>query len=54
VMPLTNFLSRLTSRHPALDRHPLRIYPTPIVPDGLEGEDAFIANHNANLTRVLS
>jgi hypothetical protein len=53
VMPLTNFLSRLTSRHPVLDRHPLRIYPTPVVPDGLEGEDAFIANHNANLKNRL-
>src|SRR5947209_6029531 len=53
VMPLTNFLSRFTSRHPVLDRHPLRIYPTPVVPDGLEGEDAFIANHNANLKNRL-
>jgi hypothetical protein len=53
VMPLTNFLSRLTSRHPVLDRHPLRIYPTPVVPDGLEGEDAFIADYNANLKNRL-
>jgi hypothetical protein len=53
VMPLTNFLSRLISRHPVLDRHPLRIYPTPVVPDGLEGEDAFIAEHNANLKNRL-
>jgi hypothetical protein len=53
VMPLTNFLSGLTLRHPILDRHPLRIYPTPVVPDGLEGEDAFIADYNANLKNRL-
>jgi hypothetical protein len=53
VMPLSDFLSRFISRHPTLDRHPLRIYPTPIVPDGLEGEDAFIATHNANLKNRL-
>jgi hypothetical protein len=53
VMPLSNFLSRFISQHPTLDRHPLRIYPTPVVPDGLEGEDAFIATHNANLKNRL-
>lgn len=53
VLPLSNFLSRFISRHPTLDRHPLRIYPTPIVPDGLAEEDAFIATHNANLKNRL-
>ncbi len=54
VMPLSNFLSRLVTRHPLLDRHPLRIYPTPVVPDGLsEEDDAFIADHNANLKNRL-
>jgi hypothetical protein len=52
-MPLTNFLSRFISRHPTLDRHPLRIYPIPVVPDGLEGEDAFIADYHANLKNRL-
>lgn len=53
VMPLSNFLSRFVTRHPLLDRHPLRIYPTPVVPDGLPEEDAFIATHNANLKNRL-
>lgn len=53
VMPLSNFLSRFISRHPTLDRHPLRIYPTPVVPDVLEGDDAFIAAHNASLKNRL-
>jgi hypothetical protein len=48
VIPLSNFLSRFVSRHSTLNRHPLRIYPTPLVPDGLAEEDAFIATHNAN------
>lgn len=53
VMPLSNFLSSFISRHPVLDRHTLRIYPTPVVPDGLEGDDAFIAAYNANLKNRL-
>jgi hypothetical protein len=53
VIPLTNFLSKFVTWHPTLDRHPLRIYPTPIVPDGLSEEDAFIAAHNANLKNRL-
>jgi len=53
VIPLSNFLSRFLTRHPSLDRHPLRIYPTPIIPDGLTEEDAFIATHNANLKNHL-
>jgi len=53
VMPLSNFLSRFITRHPLLDRHPLRIYPTPVVPNGLPKDDAFIATHNANLKNRL-
>jgi hypothetical protein len=53
VIPLSNFLSRFVSRHPAFDRHPLRFYPTPVVPEGLEEMDAFIATHNANLKNRL-
>ena len=48
VIPLSNFLSRFIMSHPTLDRHPLRLYPTPIIPDGLTQEDGFIAIHNAN------
>ena len=53
VIPLSNFLSRFVSNHPSLDRHPLRFYPTPIVPEGLEEMDALIATHNANLRNRL-
>lgn len=53
VMPLTNFLSRFVARYQILDRHPLRIYLTPVVPDGLAEEDAFIAGHNSNLKNRL-
>ena len=53
VIPLTNFLSKFVTWHPTLNRHPLRIYPTPIVPDGLSEEDAFIAANNANLKNRL-
>lgn len=53
VIPLSNFLSRFVSNHPSLDRHPLRFYPTPAVPEGLEEMDAFIATHNANLKNSL-
>jgi hypothetical protein len=53
VIPLTNFLSNFVMSHPSLNRHPLRIYSTPIVPDGLPEEDAFIAAHNANLKNRL-
>jgi hypothetical protein len=53
VMPLSNFLSRFVANHPTLDRHPLRFYPTPVLPEGLEETDAFIATHNANLKNRL-
>src|SRR5215217_607338 len=32
VMPLSNFLSECGQRQPELDRHPLRVFPTPEVP----------------------
>lgn len=33
VLPLANFLSECRRAHPDLNRHPLRIFPTPEVPD---------------------
>ena len=36
VLPLTNFVSRFAQHRTELDRHPLRIYPTPIIPDDLK------------------
>ena len=33
VLPLANFLSECEQKHPELDRHPLRIFPTPEVPE---------------------
>lgn len=33
VLPLANFLSECRERRPELDRHPLRVFPTPEVPD---------------------
>lgn len=53
VLPLANFISRFVASHPVLDRHPLRIYPTPIVPDGLSEDEAFVAAYNANLKNRL-
>lgn len=35
VLPLANFLSECRQRHPMLDRHPLRVFPTPEVPNEL-------------------
>ena len=32
-LPLANFLSGCNERHPDLDRHPLRVFPTPEVPE---------------------
>jgi hypothetical protein len=33
VLPLTNFLSECRQAHPELNSHPLRVFPTPEVPD---------------------
>lgn len=38
-LPLLNFVSRFRQRSPTTDRHPLRVYPTPVVPDGLPEEE---------------
>ena len=56
VLPLSNFVWDLDTSfdrllnppHPDLDQHPLRIYPTPSIPDQLAPEDAAIARWNAN------
>lgn len=48
VLPLSNFRSGFTQRHTSLDRHPLRIYSTPPIPDGLKGSELFAATLNAN------
>jgi hypothetical protein len=42
-MPLSNFISEFAQRHPQLDRHPLRIYPTPVIPSDLTQEEASLA-----------
>jgi len=38
-LPLLNFVSRFRQRSPTTDRHPLRMYATPIVPDDLPEEE---------------
>lgn len=48
VIPLSNFVSEFALSHPDLDRHPLRIYPTPLVPDGLSEQDSMRAILRAN------
>jgi len=48
VIPLSNLVSEFALRHSGLDRHPLRIYPTPAVPDGLLERDLMIATLKAN------
>lgn len=47
-IPLCNFLSEFMQQHQDLDRHPLRIFPTPTVPSGLSESDAMIAENIAN------
>jgi len=48
VLPLSNLVTDFRFRHLDLDRHPLRIFPTPRVPDGLSTEDALLAQAVAN------
>jgi hypothetical protein len=43
VLPLSNFVSEFAQRHAQLDRHPLRIYPTPDVPPDLTEEERSLA-----------
>lgn len=53
VMPLTNFLSKFIFQYQPLDNHPLRIFPTPAIPEGLTKEEAFAARVNANIKNRL-
>ncbi|MBN1460721.1 MAG: hypothetical protein JXA57_14395 [Armatimonadetes bacterium] len=39
VLPLYNLITGFRQRHPSVDRHPLRIFPTPVIPDDVEGDD---------------
>lgn len=48
VFPLLNFLSEFDQNHPTLDRHPLRIYPTPSIAEKFEGESKPISWLRAN------
>jgi hypothetical protein len=48
VLPLSNLISGFQQSHPGLDRHPLRIYQTPVVPVGLSGTDLLNAGLVAN------
>jgi hypothetical protein len=47
-LPLANFLSDFMDHYSELDRHPLRAYPTPFIPEELEGDDARNASMVAN------
>jgi hypothetical protein len=47
-LPLLNFVSRFPQRGPTTDRHPLRVYPTPVVPDDLPEEEREAAVDAAN------
>lgn len=54
VLPLSNFISDFMPHGISeLDRHPLRIYPTPIIPEGLSDEDKFNATLLANNENCL-
>lgn len=49
VLPLSNFISDLMPHGISeLDQHPLRIYSTPIIPEGLFNSDSITANIIAN------
>lgn len=48
VMPLMNFLSGFCHGPNAVDRHPLRIFPTPAIPQGLTGVELLEASSYAN------
>lgn len=48
VVPLLNFLSDFRQKNPDLNQHPLRIFPTPIISEDLEGEDRLNAIWTAN------
>jgi hypothetical protein len=48
VMPLMNFLSGFCLGPNVVDRHPLRIFPTPAIPQGLTGTELWQASSYAN------
>jgi hypothetical protein len=48
VLPLENFITKFAERSQATDRHPLRIFPTPELPQGLEGRELFSAEISRN------
>lgn len=48
ILPLINFISDCFHKHPDLDRHPLRIYPTPVIPTGLPTNSKALASVCAN------
>jgi len=48
VVPLFNLICKPVLRHPGLDRHPLRIYQTFSLPDGLTRDELPIAIFEAN------
>jgi hypothetical protein len=43
VLPISNFISEFAQTDPDLDRHPLRIYPTPELPGDLTEEERSLA-----------
>ena len=53
VFPLANFISKFRQRHLELDQHPLRIYTTPSVPDGLPQKETMRATYRANIKNHL-
>lgn len=48
IMPLANFISDFMDRVPELDRHPLRIYPTPEIPSNISEDQTWLAESKAN------
>lgn len=53
VLPLANLKADIFPRQSELDRHPLRIYPTPVVPSGLPEQLGRVAWINANVKNRL-
>ena len=53
VVPLVNFVSDFRKAFPELDRHPLRIFPTPPIPAGLPENEAIKAESIANSKNSL-
>lgn len=53
VIPLLNFISDFRQRDSVLDHHPLRIYPTPLVPEGLPEDQANAAFWNSQIRNRL-